>query len=568
MTSVDLKSRKIAHQAPVPLYNGKQIKAIEQSWFEQGNSCFGLMQQAAWQIAQYIFNNYRDYKIKLPLTSRPRALIWAGTGNNGGDGWLTAYYLKQAGWQVYVIEVTDDKTNTAFKKPKSDADRARKLALSSGIAFGCFFEIIKSHKADHQDLPSVFVADIYIDAIFGIGLYHAPSKTLGQAIVMLNKSARQVGAQVVAIDTPSGLVASTGQVFDDVAVRADLTLCLIARKLGLHIKDGVDFYGQVVDLPLIPLALNPIATLLPKPDAIPKRRQNSHKGSFGHVLIIGGNQIDGSQGMGGAAILASASALAMGAGKLTTACHTAFHNALLGTLPDAMSMDLHDKDGVCELIQSADVIAIGMGLGRDEQAKSLFIHYINAAIDHHKPLIIDADGLYHLAHLYQDNHQIIKKLQAFSKSQSLMLTPHSAEAAKLLGISVGDVEADRVTSIYDCAARFGGTWVLKGAGSLILEDKLFVCGTGNSGMASAGMGDVLAGVIAGFLAQQDLASVPRPLAQAVLIHGLAGDVLVTIKSKPLFCAHQSGLGVGHRGLQAQDMPSAIRHVVDWLTVTD
>lgn len=568
MAFANFKNTEMTHQASVPLYNSKQIKAMEQSWFDQGNNSFGLMQQAAWQMAQYIINNYYRSKSKTPFTQSPSALIWVGSGNNGGDGWLTAYYLQQAGWRVHALEVTDHKKSDIKNKPKNDADRAQKMAISNGVSFTYFSELMTNHQDILQNLPSLFLADVYIDAIFGIGLDRKPSGIFKQAIATFNKTAAQVGALVVAADIPSGLVASTGQVFDDMAVRADLTLCLVARKLGLQTKDGVDFCGSIIDLPLIPLVEKPIATLLSKPNAIPKRRQNSHKGSFGHVLIVGGNQIDGSQGMGGAAILASASSLAMGAGKLTTACHQAFHGALLTSLPDAMTVDLHDKDGVCELIQSADVIAIGMGLGRDQAAKDLFVDYVEAAIKHNKPLVIDADGLYHLASLYQDNHELIKSLCTFSKSQSLMLTPHSGEAARLLDISIDEVEADRAKAIHDCAERFGGAWVLKGAGSLILEDKLFVCGTGNSGMASAGMGDVLSGVIAGLLAQKDLANCPTPLAQAVLIHGLAGDILVNPKSRPLCCHDQSGLSIGHRGLQAQDMPAAIRHVVEWLTQTD
>lgn len=563
MASDKLKNIDITHRVSVPLYSCKQIKAMEQSWFEQGNSSFGLMQQAAWQITKYMINHYQNSTLK-PLS----ALIWVGGGNNGGDGWLTAYYLQQAGWRVHVIEVVANTKTTTEDESGSDANRAQKMAISNGVPVTCFSDLMTNSQDILQALPSLFLADIYIDAIFGIGLNRAPTGTLKQALETFNKAAAQVGALVVSVDVPSGLAASTGQVFDDIAVRADLTLCLVGRKLGLQTKDGLDFCGNVIDLPLIPLVAAPMATLLSQPDHMPKRRQNSHKGSFGHVLIIGGNQIDGSQGMGGAAILASASALAMGAGKLTTACHKAFHGALLTGLPDAMTIDLHDKKSVCELIQSADVIAIGMGLGRDDTAKTLFLSFVETAINHNKPLIIDADGLYHLASFDQDNHKLLKNLQDFSNLQSVMLTPHSGEAARLLGLSSDEVEADRVAAIYRCAERFGGAWVLKGAGSLILEDKLFVCGTGNSGLASAGMGDVLSGVVAGLLAQKDLATCPNPLTQAVLIHGLAGDVLVNPQSRPLFAYHQSGLSIGQRGLQAQDMPAAIRHVVEGLTAVD
>jgi len=549
--------------APIDLYDADQIKQIEQAWFDQSFDRFGLMQQAAWQMAQQIIKGYRPKLSARPKS--PRALIWVGEGNNGGDGWLIAHYLQQAGWQIHVILVTEShhKKLTKNETDENSAYRARDLAISANCPYKCFKEIADIYQDQHQH--HLLNADVYIDAIFGIGLSRAPTGVFKDAIKLFNQAAMESHAWVIAADIPSGLMASTGQVFDGTAVKAEVTLCLIARKLGLHTKDGLDYCGNIIDLPLIPQALPPKALRLSQPSAIPRRQQNSHKGSFGHVIIIGGNQVDGSQGMGGAAILASASALAMGAGKLTAACHKAFHSALLTVLPDAMTVDLHDEQGVCQLIKAADVIAIGMGLGRDEPAKKLFINYVQAAINHDKPLIIDADGLYHLAALNLDQHFLIDQLKAFSQKQSLYLTPHSGEAATLLNSSADNVEADRVSAIYACQNHFGGAWVLKGAGSLILQDQLFVCGTGNSGMASAGMGDVLSGVIAGLLAQKDLAELPNPLTQAVLIHGLAGDILVNGNSKSHHF-EQNGIVIGQRGLQAQDMPAAIRHVVEAFTI--
>lgn len=365
-------------------------------------------------------------------------------------------------------------------------------------------------------------------------------------------------------------MASTGQVFDRIAIQANVTLCLIARKFGLHTKDGTDYSGAVLDIPLIPYqvtnqALIPVATLLSTAHSLAARRQNSYKGSYGHVLIIGGNRIDGSQGMGGAAILAASSAMATGAGKITVACHEAFHGALLTSLPDAMTINLHDHDGVKRLIEDASVVAIGMGLGRDKKAQDLFVDYIQAALSQHKPIVIDADGLYHLASLNTDNHELVVRLRQYSIEYQVCLTPHSGEAARLLNKKINEVEEDRLAAIKQCAATYGGNWVLKGTGSLVLEQqpllgqqKVYVCGTGNAGMATAGMGDVLSGVTAGLLAQQDLADELSSLHQAVLVHGLAGDRLVNGDEN-------ASLLIGQRGLQAQDMPAAIRHVMQVLT---
>lgn len=576
---------------PVALYSSEQCYAMEQAWFAQGNDSFALMQQTAWQMAQHIEilyekKGFNEQLAKKGVYSRPvnrprRVSVWAGNGNNGGDGWLIAYYLQQRGWQVQVIAVGFEKQDFTIKEnlensgednrnPITDAAKALQLALSAGCRYLPFETNDDNVFATHS---TALLADVYIDAIFGIGFNRAPSNLYQQAICAFNEAVEHAKAMVVAVDIPSGLVASTGQVFEHIAIAADVTLCLIARKFGLHTKDGLDYSGEVMDIPLIPSLANdnalmpmPIATLVNTPYRLKPRRQNSHKGSYGHVLIIGGNRIDNSQGMGGAAILSASSAMATGSGKITVACHKAFHGALLTSLPDAMSMDLHDTKGVNQLIKETSVVAIGMGLGRDEKAKLLFTEYLQAAVAAGKPLIIDADGLYHLASLHRENPMLIAELKTHSKTHRVCLTPHSGEAAKLLNKTVAEIESDRLTAISECAATYGSDWVLKGAGSLILEQQLeqahvYVCGVGNAGMASAGMGDVLAGVIAGLLAQADLEHELRSLHQAVIIHGLAGDVLVNRTSSN----DGDPLLIGQRGLQAQDMPAAVRHVMQRIT---
>ncbi len=565
---------------PIPLYNSAQLYVMEQVWFAQGHDSFGLMQQAAWQMAQHIEKLYAKKFLPSHLLSmsdnrQRRTSIWVGPGNNGGDGWLIAYYLQQAGWQVQVITVGFDK-NAAGKDKKdcvSDALEAQKMALSANCDYQRFEDSIYN-QIDHKDAN--LQADIYIDALFGTGLDHPPEGIYKQAITAFNKAAQRAKALVVAVDIPSGLVASTGQVFDRIAIEANVTLCLVARKFGLHTKDGMDHSGEVLDIPLIPYqvtnqALMPVATLLSTAYGLPARKNNSYKGSYGHVLIIGGNRVDGSQGMGGAAILSASSAMATGAGKITVACHEAFHGALLTSLPDAMTINLHDEDGVKNLIKDASIVAIGMGLGRDDKAQVLFISYMQAAIAQGKSIVIDADGLYHLASLNVDNHELVAQLRKHSSDykHQVCLTPHSGEAANLLAREISEVESDRLVAIKQGIKIYGGNWVLKGAGSLVLEQQtseqqqVYVCGTGNAGMATAGMGDVLSGVIAGLLAQQDLEDEARSLRQAVLIHGLAGDTLVN--QHPNCCDRNVSLLIGQRGLQAQDMPAAIRHIMQLLT---
>ena len=583
---------------PIALYSSEQLYAMEQAWFADGHDSFGLMKQAAWQMAQYIAALYEQKSLNIHASdninfyNRPayshRVSIWVGKGNNGGDGWLIAYYLQQMGWQVEVIAVGFDShefeiTNTTQYLNKesalSDAEKALQIALSANCSYQCFEDSNyndNNNNNNNEKVNKQWQADVYIDALFGIGLDRAPTGIYKQAICAFNAAIQDDSALAIAVDIPSGLVASTGQVFDQIAVQADATLCLIARKFGLHTKDGMDYSGDVMDIPLIPYqmdseAFKPVAKLMTTAHALNPRRQNSYKGSYGHVLIIGGNRIDGSQGMGGAAILSASSAMATGAGKITVACHEAFHGALLTSLPDAMTMNLHDTDGAKNLIKEASVVAIGMGLGRNQKAKAVFITYIEAVIREGKPIIIDADGLYHLAALQLDEHQLVATLKEHSAKHQVCFTPHSGEAAKLLNKKISELEADRLAAIKQCAKIYGGDWVLKGAGSLILEQgkaehHVHVCGVGNAGMASAGMGDVLSGVIAGLLAQEDLNQAARSLHQAVLLHGLAGDCLVKQTGKlNSMTNNDRSLLVGQRGLQAQDMPAAIRHVMQLLT---
>jgi len=598
----------IKNTKPIALYSSEQVYAMEQAWFAEGYDSFGLMKQAAWQMTQQIEQVYERKTVSASHSTNTnvyqrsayprRASIWVGKGNNGGDGWLIAYYLQQAGWQVEVITVgfsendfdLHDQSVTSKTPNNGDSDssnitdsiKALQIALASSCHYQRFEDIVSHDDADKRVLP----ADIYIDALFGIGLDRAPEGVYKSAIKAFNNVTQKNNTLAIAVDIPSGLVASTGEVFERIAIQADVTLCLIARKFGLHTKDGTDYSGDVIDIPLIPYqkacqqtashhtiaeknasqAFEPVATLMTAAHSMNLRRQNSYKGSYGHVLVIGGNRVDGSQGMGGAAILSAASTMATGAGKITVACHEAFHGSLLTSLPDAMTINLHDASGVRDLIKQASVVAIGMGLGRDEKAKTLFIDYVQAAIENEKSIVIDADGLYHLTSLHMDNHELVTELREYSTNHRVCLTPHSGEAARLIDQKISKIESNRLQAIKQCAVTYGGNWVLKGAGSLVLEqeegkEQIYVCDIGNAGMATAGMGDVLSGVTAGLLAQQDLSAEARSLHQAVLIHGFAGDVLVNQAN-----SDTSTLLVGQRGLQAQDMPAAIRHVMQLMVV--
>lgn len=539
------------YRQPIALYTPKQVYAMERIWFEKGNISYSLMQQAAWQIAHWVNQNIvaRAYP-QLDEKDRPyiaentalTACVWVGSGNNGGDGWLVAHYLKQLGAKVSVIEVAQASTD--------DAKSAKNQAIQSGITVYPFSE------GQYQSV--VADADLYIDALFGIGLDRIPTQAYAKAIMAINERKRYQADRlnVLSIDIPSGLVASTGQVFEGCAVKADVTLCLVARKLGLHIKDAADYCGQIIDIPLIPSALNqsPVAWLQCQATPLIQRENNTHKGSFGHALIIGGNQVDGSQGMGGATILSATTAFATGVGKLTVACHTAFHSSLIGSVPNAMSLDLHNIQAVKALIEQSDTIAIGMGLGRDELSLRLFSKYLQHSLELGKDLIIDADGLYHLATLADETPELIERLIAHAKLNEVWYTPHSGEAARLLNTKASEVEADRLAALSSLQNKYHGSWLLKGAGSMVMSNQqVYVCGAGNPGMATAGMGDVLSGLAAGLLAQSTLAKSTRSLQQAVMLHAMAGDKL----------QHKKGAWA----VQASDMPEKVGEIFKQWTLS-
>ena len=343
------------------------------------------------------------------------------------------------------------------------------------------------------------------------------------------------GAPVLALDIPSGLCADTGRVLG-VAVRADVTVTFIGMKRGLVTGNGPDYTGPVVlDTLEVPdacqqtiggsaaLQWNNLRWLLPE------RKATAYKHQSGHALIIGGDS-----GMGGAVAMAAEAALRVGAGLVSVATRPEHVAAVLTRRPEIMAKGIDSAAQIDALVGRATVIAVGPGLGRDEWGRAL----LDRAIDSGKPLVVDADGL----------HQLTRRFGTTGSlgSTPLILTPHVAEAAALLGSSVQDVQRDRFAAVAALAARVPhGAAVLKGAGSLVANDeRVGVCLHGNPGMASAGMGDVLTGVVAGLLAQGlgpiDAAGV------GVCLHSFAAD--------------RAAARFGQRGLLATDLFGEMRAI--------
>ncbi len=434
--------------------------------------------------------------------------VLCGPGNNGGDGYVVARLARARGLGTAVVTLGDPRALSG------DARRA-----------------YEDYSADGGRCvpwsPAVLEADVIVDALFGTGLARPPSGDAAAMIAGINAS----GLPVVAVDIPSGLHADTGEVLGE-AVRAELTVTFIGRKQGSYVGNGLDYVGRVlVDDLDVPAAcfdgMIPVARLVSEEAvlrALPRRARTSHKGSHGHVLVIGGGP-----GMAGAARLAGEAALRAGAGLVTLAVHPD-NSAIAASRPELMCVTAASAADIATLLGRATVIAVGPGLGQGAWADTL----VSAAIDSGLPMVVDADALNGLA---------AKPRQC----QHWVLTPHPGEAARLLGKTPAAVQADRLGSARELQEKYGGIAVLKGAGTIVYPPggPAHVCDRGNPGMAAGGMGDVLTGVIAGVAAQcGDLALAAQA---GVFVHAQAGDLASR---------------AGERGMLASDVLRQVRACVN------
>lgn len=490
------------------VYHSQNIQAWEQRWFAQQNSSLGLMQQAAWTISQQLIEPFNKNKIQ-------KIAIWCGQGNNAGDGYYIAAFLKQHGFHITVY--------AAELGQSLDLKQAVQYALLNRVDIQSI-DYLLSENANHQEIPTF---DCHIDALFGIGLNRMLDQKWQSIIHLFNS---QIGLKI-AIDIPSGLHANTGQALPS-AIQADQTFTILGYKAGLFTGQGKEYVGKLHLVSLIPIdaELKPLAYLSSEKIVLPKRQAFGHKGSYGHVLVVGGHA-----DMGGAVIMSAEAAFHAGAGKVSVVCYAKHHQAILARSPNIMVRDINalDEKTIQHLLTQIDAVCFGMGLGRDEWAEHVYLEWFNLLNQNsHLEVVLDADGLWFLAKYPQklNNH--------------VYATPHSGEAATLLGCKPADIEQDRIVAIHNLQQKYAGQWVLKGAGSLILEDELFICTQGNAGMGTGGMGDVLAGMIASLKAQfhEQVA-----LHEIVSLHAQAGDLLA-----------ENGM----RGLQAHEMGKMIYKVVN------
>jgi NAD(P)H-hydrate epimerase len=487
---------------PHALYRAAQVRALDRSAIEvHGIPGIELMERAGAAAYDLIRARWPGHRNLTVLT---------GAGNNGGDGYVVARLARAEGLAVSVLQLADP------GRLSGDAARAFAAYRDSGGSFDPF-----------RSLPNR--PGIIVDALLGTGLERPLAGLWAQVAEAINVAR----SPVLAIDIPSGLNADTGAILGT-AVRADATLSFIGLKQGLFTGAGPDCCGEIrfsaLGIPAVVYSAEVLSARRidwhQQSSLLAPRRRGAHKGDFGHVLVIGG-----APGMSGAARLAGEGALRAGAGLVTVATHPD-HAALLNlTRPELMVAAVAEPRALDPLIERADVVAIGPGLGRGPWGQGLW----GRVRDLDKPLVVDADALNLLA-------------QGPLHREGWVLTPHPGEAARLLGCSSAEVQRDRFEAARRLQDRLGGVMVLKGAGTLIQGPSHrppAVCSDGNPGMATAGSGDVLTGVIAALRVQG--LDAEEAACAGVCLHAAAGD--------------QAALG-GEKGLLAGDILESLRPVAN------
>lgn len=492
--------------SPYPaLFQSTRLREIERQFADQPLMTRAGTAAADWAEALCQGNNSDK---ALPV------LVCVGPGNNGGDAVVMARLLKARGWQVMVVYPA----RNAVLPP--DAAQAHAEWLAAG---GSYLDEI-------PEAATVPCWGLVVDGVFGIGLKRAPSGQFAAWIGAMNTLARRDCCPLLALDCPSGLDADTGMVPGGVdgpeainaVVQATHTLTFIAAKPGLYTLDGPDCCGEIRQAAL---AL-PVETLTPDGAlvtpalfavALQSRRKNSHKGSHGSAGILGG-----ASSMVGAALLAGRAALYLGAGRV--------YLGLLdlhapGFDPEQAELMLRTSDSL--LTAPLTALACGPGMGTSSSASHALTKALELQLPAHLPVVLDADAL----NLLANDRALQAELQ--KRNAATVLTPHPAEAARLLGIKVAQVSADRIAAATTLASRYRSWIVLKGCGSVIAapDGRWWINPTGNPGMASAGMGDVLTGMLVALLAQG------WPVQEAVLagvyLHGLAADHCVAAGQGPV-----------------------------------
>ncbi len=486
---------------PNKIYRTAQVRELDQLAIAGGVPGYTLMCRAG----QAALNVLRS---RWPRASR--ILVLCGAGNNGGDGYVVGRLAHEAGLKPTVVALTDPEAL------RGDARLAWEMLARAGVPL-------------YEWEPDLLKqAEVVVDGILGTGIKRPLEGRPKEVVEQINQSKKQV----LALDVPTGLNADTGQVLGE-AIRADATVTFVGLKLGLYTGAAWDHTGEIVfaDLDIHHSVREQVRAVGTRIDGnmveqvLPPRSRAAHKGDFGRVVLVGGGA-----GMPGAIKLAAEAALFVGAGTVTVLTRPEHVGVVLAGRPELMVRGVADGTEASNGLRSADVIAVGPGLGVDEWGRSV----LEAVLDSDRPTVVDADGLNCL-------------VGTGLKRSNWVLTPHPGEAARLLNQNPREIQKDRLKSAAGLLDTHGGIAVLKGPGTIVATsgEGPWICDRGNPGMAAPGMGDVLTGVIAGVAAQcGNLFSAARV---GVFIHGAAGD--------------DAAKHLGQRGLAASSlMPYLVRRV--------
>jgi NAD(P)H-hydrate epimerase len=472
---------------PTAVYNTEQSRSIDQAIINQTSiNSFELMQQAAQAVFRVIIKTFSQIK---------SLVVFCGSGNNAGDGYVLATIAKQHGFDVSVIAIT------AKDKLRADAHKAYMLAEKAQITIEPYTQ-------------QLLTADLIVDALLGTGINGELRPPFAEVINYINAS----NIPVCAIDVPSGLSTDTGMA-TPIAVEATITICILSLKQGLLTAMAKDHTGRLIFADLDITATDYLQPSSNRLDAsnftniIHTRKHYSHKGTYGHLLISGGNH-----GMAGAVIMAAEAAICSGSGLVTVLTQPEHITALALRRPEIITATSIQEDTLI----TKQAIVLGPGLGKDSWALQLFKQIIAKA---KAPLVIDADALT----LLSDNLQILANYTG-----EIVLTPHPKEMSRILNISTNEINNNRfdaIKKLYTMLETIASksksiVIVLKGSGTIVYDGtEISICTAGNPGMATAGMGDVLSGVIGSLLATGITASIATKI--AVLCHSQAADELAT-----------------------------------------
>lgn len=487
------------------LYTCEQVKMLDQLAMSQEKySASELMQRAAAAAWKVLYDRWPTVKT---------LAIVCGQGNNGGDGYELACLAKQNGLKVTVYDIAPSDTTRRQRSPETQQAWQKWQQMGGSIL----------------PIPAIFNEEVIVDALLGTGVRFPIAPLFAEAIDAINQSKKPV----FALDIPSGLNGNTGAI-EGAVIKATATITFVGIKIGLVSHQGNDVVGELYYDALginqaVLTSLQPVAYQLEEAqikNKLPARRLSANKGDQGHVLIIGAGKAQ----FGGAVCLAGEAALRAGAGLVSVIVAPESMLRSSHATAELMITTCSTFEEVKPLFERASVILLGPGLSQSAWGEKAF-HY---AIQQSRPMVIDADGLNWLARYPQ-------------KVEQAVLTPHPGEAARLLNTTVEAIQRDRVKSIQQLQATFGGVIVLKGAGTLVMDptQRIEIMPGAFPALATGGTGDVLAGVISALLAQG--ASLFDAATTAVCVHALAGK-------------EQGQQGI--RGMIASDLFLSIRRLLN------